>query len=117
MMVDAAGLVRTSFSGATLAAPILGYLCNTGDVCARGFQITHRGRQMASDVFGSLFERVVVKVRVSLRRGRLGVTKQFADDRQSEARSGAYGRVGVAQIVDPDAVEPRSFRDGFPWLF
>jgi len=45
-----------------------------GDVGARGFYFAHCRRQAASDVFGCLFQRIIVEMCIALRRGALRVT-------------------------------------------
>ena len=111
-------LVRTSFSGATLAAPFLRLfrLREAGDVRAWRFDFTHRSSQPASDVFRRLFQWIVIEVRITCGGRGLRVTEQLADDRQPQSSTRSHRRMRMAQIVNPNARQARAGRDSFPRL-
>jgi hypothetical protein len=50
-------------------------------------------------MLGSAAQQIIVQMSVSLRRGRLGVAKQFANDRQTETTAGAERCIGVTEIL------------------
>ena len=99
--------MRTSFSGATLAAPVLRSFRfrKVGYVRARSLHFAHGGGQPASNVLRRLLEWIIVEVSITLGRRRLSVTQQLAYDWQSKTGAGTNRCMGMPQIVDPDAFE------------
>ena len=65
-------------------------------------------------MFGCLFQRIIIKVRITLGRCGLRVTEQLADDGKSKAGSRANGRMGMAQIVNPNPLEAGALGNGPP---
>lgn len=66
---------------------------------------------MKPDEIGRLAKRRCREMGVALRRHRLGVPKQRADDRQGQPLRRSDGREGVAQVMQPNIAQPRRQRN------
>ena len=71
-----------------------------------GLSLQCRAEKIADDVGGTA-QRIGIEMGVTGRRLRLRMAEQATDDRQTQAGAGADRREGVAQVVQPHAVELR----------
>jgi hypothetical protein len=76
----------------------------------------HRGGDGRANGVDSAPERVGVKMRIAVGRGRLRAPKQLTDDRQAERSARAEAGEGVAEIMQPDAFKPSSAANRGPRL-
>jgi hypothetical protein len=67
-------------------------------------------------MFGRLFQRIIIEVRIPSGRCRLGVTKQFADDRQPQSGTGSHRRMRMTQIMNTNPSQASAFGNGLPRL-
>src|SRR5262249_23531474 len=71
-------------------------------------------RDGGGNLIGSLAYRIVGEMRVPLRRARLRVAQEAADDRQAEPTPCPHGGKGVPEVIDADAAQPRVLADRTP---
>ena len=69
---------------------------------------------LCSKPLGSCTEWAVSYMRVTLCRGRVGVTEKATDDLKAEATRNKVGRVGVAIVMQPIVGNSRLRGDAFP---
>src|SRR3954468_19135059 len=72
---------------------------------------------MAPDVFGCLFQWIIVDMCVAFRGPALRMTQKLANDREAKTGSGSHRRVSVPQIMESDARQARARGNSFPRLF
>ncbi len=69
-----------------------------------------------ADGFDGAAHRVGIQMGVAVRRGWVGVTEKFSDDRQPERGTGPKGRKAMTQIVEPKAFQTRRLGNRAPRL-
>jgi len=74
----------------------------------------HSRRYCGADGVNSAPEGIDIQMRITLRRRRLAVSKQFPDDGKPKGCPGADAGEAVAEIVDPNAIKASGALDAAP---